>query len=418
MSTNRTQLLYIPILLCFALIFFGLGYLAYPLLSSTPGLPTVERAPSEDPADLQIFWEVWHLLERDFYGEKPKTTKRLYGAVHGLTEAFADPYTHFVEPEPRELVADQLRGSFGGIGAHIEPTEGGYILHPQPDQPAALAGVLAGDRLIRVDDQPIHEQMSSDEVVGLVRGPVDSTVEIGVQRETESGLSELSFRIVRAQIYTPSVEWRLLDDDPATATVGYLRQTIFSDRSAEEMRTALSELNEQGADRFVLDLRGNPGGVVSAAVQIADMWLDSGVVLLERHADGSEKVYNAEPGGEAGDAPLTILVDGGTASAGEILAGALQDHGRAQLVGEKTFGKGSVQLVYELSDQSSLHVTNAQWFTPNGDQITGLGLIPDVQVEPGVDPLPQALLLLNETATHLRTALVGQAENTLTPGVK
>ncbi len=408
MSTNRTQFLYIPILIGFALIFFGMGYLAYPLLSDGPGLPAIERNSPDEPADLQVFWEVWHLLERDFYGEKPEATKRLYGAVHGLTQAFADPYTHFVEPRARELEADQLRGSFGGIGANIEPTEAGYVLHPIPDQPAALAGVLAGDLLIRVDDQPIHGQMSSDEVVGLVRGPVDTTVEIGVQRESESGLSELSFSIVRAEIYTPSVEWRLLDDDPSTATVGYLRQTLFSERSAEEMRTAIKELIEQGADRFVLDLRGNPGGVVSAAIQIADMWLDDGVVLLERHADGSEKTYRAEPGGEAESAPLTVLVDGGTASAGEILAGALQDHGRAQLVGEKTFGKGSVQLVYELSDRSSLHVTNAQWFTPNGDQITGLGLTPDVQVEPGVDPLPEALSLLTGTTAQLPTELAGE----------
>jgi carboxyl-terminal processing protease len=193
------------------------------------------------------------------------------------------------------------------------------------------------------------------------------------------------------------MEWRLLDEPNATS-VGYIRHTIFSERSADEMRTALAELKEAGADRYILDLRGNPGGLVDAAVQIADLWLDGGVLLIEKHADGAEKTFEGQPGSVAGDAPLTVIVDGATASASEIVAGALQDRGRAKLIGEKTFGKGSVQLVYELSDQSSLHVTNAQWFTPDRHQISGQGLTPDVVIEPGSDPLPQALALLKEVA--------------------
>jgi carboxyl-terminal processing protease len=409
MRSNRSHYLYIPILLAFALIFFGLGYLSFPLLHGAPvPLPLEVPLTTEDPADLKVFWEAWHLLERDFYGDKPEQQKRVYGALHGLAQSFADPYTVFVEPQPREIEADRLRGSFGGIGANIEQTEAGYVLHPQRNQPAALAGVLEGDLLVRVDDHPVTATMSSDEVIALVRGPVGEEVELGVQRPGAVDQGELLFRVVRAEIYTPSIEWRLLADDPATATVGYIRQTIFSERSAEEMRSALTELTTAGADRFILDLRGNPGGLVEAAVTIADYWLDSGLVLVERHANGSEKVITAQPGVDAPNAPLTVLVDGGTASASEILAGALQDHGLARLVGEKTFGKGSVQLVYELSDQSSLHVTSAQWLTPNRHQISGQGLTPDVMIEPGADPLPQALAVLAELAGQPPYAVAGR----------
>jgi carboxyl-terminal processing protease len=411
MPSNRSQLLYIPILLAFALIFFGLGYVSYPLLHSPPAPlpPLAEVAPDlDDPADLKVFWEAWHLLERDFYGDKPQAQQRVYGALHGLAQSFADPYTVFVEPQPREIEQDKLRGSFGGIGATIEQTEAGYVLHPQRDQPAARAGVQDGDLLVRVDEHPITGTMTSDEVIALVRGPVDSEVEITVRRPAAGAEEELAFRLVRAEIYTPSIEWRLLDADPATATVGYIRQTIFSERSAEEMRTALAELIASGADRFILDLRGNPGGLVDAAVTITDLWLDDGLVLTERHADGTEKSFTAQPGAEAPNAPLTILIDGGTASASEIVAGALQDHGRAKLVGEKSFGKGSVQLVYELSDQSSLHVTNAQWLTPNGHQISGQGLTPDVVIEPGTDPMPQALSLLAQLAGEPPYAVAGR----------
>jgi carboxyl-terminal processing protease len=397
MPARRSFLIYIPILLTFALIFFGLGYLTHPLLNGAGSTAVVESgAPGEDPANLQIFWEAWHLLERDFYGDTPPSTERVYGALHGLTQAYKDPYTLFVEPRPREIERDELRGSFGGIGANIEQTEQGYILRPLPDQPAALAGVQEGDQLVRVDDEVITTTMTADDVVALVRGDVGSTVTIVVRRAAVA--EELTFSIVRTEIYTPSIEWRLLDDNPKTAMVGYLRHTIFSERSPDEMRRAIAELTAAGADRFILDLRGNPGGLVDAAVQIADLWLERGILLIERHADGTERTFEARAGGELSAAPLTIIVDGGTASASEIVAGALQDQGRAKLVGEKTFGKGSVQLVYELSDQSSLHVTNAQWYTPNRAQISGQGLLPDLVIEPGSDPVPQAVALLQQLA--------------------
>jgi carboxyl-terminal processing protease len=396
----RNLALYLGVLSLIGLA-FGVGYISYPLLHMAPA-PV--NAPAQAPADeeMALYWEVWRLLDRDYYGDKPDATRRTYGALRGMVESFGDPYTYFVEPQPRELERDELRGRFGGIGANLEQTTEGYVLRPQPDQPAALAGVEDGDLLLMVDDREITPAMSVDEVVALVRGPIGSEVTLVVRRQNEgegrtSRPQELTLRMQRAEMYTPSVEWRILEEVTG-ATVGYIRHTLFTERSPEEMRQALDELIELGADRFILDLRGNPGGLVSAAVEIADMWLDEGVVFIEQRADGVEKAQEATAGTLAGDVPLAVVVDAASASASEILAGALQDHERATLVGEKTFGKGSVQLIHELADQSSLHVTNAQWLTPNRHRITDNGLQPDVPVAPGADPLPQAIAVVEAAA--------------------
>lgn len=364
---------------------FMAGYAAYPLIHVvTP--PATEQTPADNA--LAEFWQVWHLLERDFYGEKPDETERTYGAIAGMVERFGDPYTYFVEPQPRAFERDQLAGKFGGIGASLDLTDSGWVVHPLPDQPAAEAGVRDGDRLVKVDDTPITAQMSSDEIVFLVRGVPGTQVRLTVERLNEQGESvTASIAVTRAEIVTPSIEWRLLDETPQTADIGYLRQTLFSERSAGEMRQAVDALTAAGATRFIWDLRGNPGGLLNAAVEMADMWLDEGVILIEAKTGGERKEFTATPGQVAANAPLIVLVDGGTASASEIVAGALRDHGRARLVGSTTFGKGSVQLIHEFADQSSLHVTNAQWLTPDGSQISGRGLAPDVALGEGEDAL-------------------------------
>lgn len=397
MSKARPILLGVILLLLLVVVFLA-GYVAYPLLHNSPlrGLTAVaETQRGGESVDLGVFWETWRLLERDFYGDQPDVGRRVYQAVHGLVSAYKDPYTVFVEPQPRELEQDALRGSFGGIGAGIELTEAGFVLHPLADLPAARAGVLDGDVLVSVDDvELVTATMSIDDVVARVRGPVGTTVDLGVTRLISPLLEKLTFTIERAEIKTPTVEWRLLDDETPAGKIGYMRQSLFSERSPIEMEQALVGLSEAGATHFIWDLRGNPGGLLDAAIAQADMWLDEGGILIQENADGSSKTFAATPGGIAVDLPLVILVDSASASASEIVAGALQDHGRAALVGEKTFGKGSVQLIYELADKSSLHVTSAQWFTPKRRQISGQGLTPDIVVEPGVDPLPIAIASL------------------------
>ncbi|MEX1021397.1 MAG: S41 family peptidase [Litorilinea sp.] len=415
---------------------FWVGYWSFPLLQGTgtfvaaaPDNPAHQATDSPLPEDtpladdrMRAFWEAWDILERDFYGSKPDALDRAYGAIRGLTETFDDPYTYFLEPQPRQLERDELRGRFGGVGANIERTDAGYVLYPLVDQPAARAGIQSGDLLLRVDDDPIPPEMESDQVVARVRGPVGSTVTLTIRRtgaDTNTGADsdtgadtalaqDMEFAIERAEIETPSLEWRLLevcaavtDADmactaPGAPRVGYIRHTLFSERSPAEMEVAITELQTQGAVRFILDLRGNPGGLVSSAVGVADLWLDGGPVYIEQRASGSEEITHAEPGALAESLPLVIIVDGSSASASEIVAGALQDQNRARLIGEQTYGKGSVQLIHELSDQSSIHVTNAEWFTPNRRRISPDGLTPDVVIVPGSDPLPQAVLLLAE----------------------
>ncbi|CAN5649620.1 hypothetical protein BH10CHL1_BH10CHL1_36470 [soil metagenome] len=399
----RRAFFYLALLMVTCLA-FGVGYACYPLLNPTgksvataADFASAAPQPNAEPADLQIYWEVWQLLDRDFYGPKPDVMKRVYGAIRGLAESYQDPYTIFVEPQPHEIAAGEWKGSFGGIGVRFERTEQGYILHPEPSQPAALAGVQDKDLLLLVDDKEITLEMADNDLMALLRGEVGSEVAIVVRRQRTSPKDqvELTFRIKRVQFEIPSLEWHLLENT-GNAKIGYIKQTIFSERSADEMRTALKELKTAGADRFIWDLRGNPGGLVEAAVEMADIWLDNGLVLIEEHVDKSQKTFAATAGDETNKAPLIVLVDGNSASASEIVAGALQDHHRAKLVGEKTYGKGSVQLVYELSDQSSLHVTNAQWFTPDHHQISGHGLTPDVTTAPGEDPLPKAIELVEQ----------------------
>lgn len=217
--------------------------------------------------------------------------------------------------------------------------------------------------------------MSTDEIVLLIRGDVGSTVTLTLER---AGAAEpVVLTIERAIIESPSVEWRVLEEDPA---IGYIKISRFSARTGRELRRALTDLTDQGATQLIVDLRSNGGGLLDAAIEVTSEFLREGVVLYEDRRDNSEQTYQVQGGGKALDQPLVVLVNAGTASASEIVAGALQDYQRATLIGEHTFGKGSVQLVYDLSDSSSLHVTVAKWLTPNRRQIDGQGLFPDIEV--------------------------------------
>ena len=323
-----------------------------------------------------VFWEAWHILERDFYSQLPTAQQMTYGAIRGVLATLDDPYTIFVEPKPRRLERDDLRGSFGVIGAWVSKHEdGAIVLKPMEDKPAQRAGILEGDAVIQVDDQEITPDMSLEDVILLIRGPVGSVVKLTISR---AGHSEpLVFEITREKVETPTVTWRLLDEGQGLA---YVSISLFTERTDKELVTALEDLKAQGATRLILDLRNNNGGLLQTAIDVTSQFLSDGVVLHEQRRDQEEKSYPVRRGGKATDTPLVVLVNAGTASASEIVAGAIQDSGRGVLIGESTFGKGSVQLVYDLSDQSSLHVTVAHWFTPNRYEITGNGLTPDFVV--------------------------------------
>ena len=318
--------------------------------------------------------EAWTKTEQQFYGVMPTTQQRAYGTLHGLLESFKDPYTVFVEPPQTELQSQQLSGKFGGIGASVRrEADGRIVLSPFPDRPAAQAGVQEGDVLIKVEDTVLTPEMRLDDVTSLLRGEVGTPVKIEVDRAGKT----LPFNITRAEISLPSVTWRILSQAP---DVGYLKLNIFAQTSTADLVAAIDALRQQGARKLIFDLRDNGGGLLDAAINIASQFVD-GRVVSERRRGDEKRDFMAEANGAARDLPLVVLVNGSTASASEIVAGAIQDHGRGKLVGQKTFGKGSVQNVIPLSDGSSLHVTIAEWLTPNGRQISGQGLQPDVTVD-------------------------------------
>jgi carboxyl-terminal processing protease len=322
--------------------------------------------------------EAWDIAEGQFYGQLPTDQARTYGAVRGMMESFNDPYSVFVEPPQTELQNQQLSGKFGGIGASVRrESDGRIVLSPFPDRPAAQAGVKEGDVLIKIDDTPITPDMKFEAVTSLLRGEVGTQVKIEIERAGQ----QQAFDIARAEISVPSVTWRILSQAP---DVGYVRLNIFAQTSKDELIKAIDDLKKQGARKLIFDLRDNGGGLLDAAVGVASQFVDGKVVSEKRH-DGAPRDFTAEANGAARDLPLVVLVNGGTASASEIVAGVIQDKGRGVLVGAKTYGKGSVQNVIPLSDGSSLHVTVAEWLTPNGRQITGKGLQPDVAVDLSAD---------------------------------
>jgi carboxyl-terminal processing protease len=323
------------------------------------------------------FWQVREILARDFLGQKPAEQELVFGATDGLTRAYGDPYTVFVKPAPRRFERDELRGHFGGIGAVMGRNEAGeMLLTVMRDRPAQRAGIIDGDALLAVNGTTITAQMTVQDVVLLVRGDVGTSVTLTLRRGATG--SPFDITVVRERIETPSVEWRVLD---AADQIGYLHISLFGERTNQELQTGLTELAAQGIGKLVLDLRGNSGGLVDAAVEITSQFLREGVVLREVRDQGQERFYPVKTTSSPALAwSLVLLVDGGSASASEIVAGALRDSGRATLIGEKTFGKGSVQAVHELSDGSSLHVTVARWLTPNRQQIDGAGLEPDIKI--------------------------------------
>lgn len=328
--------------------------------------------------EFNILWTVRTLLDHSFIGETPPIESQVHGAARGLVAAYGDPYTVFVEPMSRELERDELRGHFGGIGAYIGRDEAGnVVLTTMRNGPAATAGVQDNDILLELDGKAITQTMTVEEIVAQVRGEVGTPVSLTLQRAGQD--EPLVIVVVRERIETPSVEWRILD---AERHNGYVRIRIFGEQSAQELHTGLAELASQGVTHLVLDLRGNGGGLVDAAVNVTSQFLREGEVLRELKRASQERFYPVKPvSSPAHDWEIVLLVDGGTASASEIVAGALRDQGRAILIGEKTYGKGSVQEIHELPDGSSLHVTVARWLTPNRHEIDGNGLEPDIPVE-------------------------------------
>jgi carboxyl-terminal processing protease len=341
--------------------------------------------PGDRPASPQdefgIFWDVWNLLEKEFYGDMPSVQRRMYGAIQGMVATLKDPHTVFLDPKTAAIVKSDDKGSFEGIGAAIQYDPKSLrprIAHVYKGTPAEKAGLRHGDIILEVDDSST-ENLTLLEVITLIRGPKDTTTVLSILREGEQ--TPLDVPVVRQPIQIPVTESRLLDDN-----IAYLKLTDFNNVATTKVQDELAALLARQPRGLVFDLRGNPGGYLHVAVDIGSQFMSQGVILTEKSRDGSEQTFNVKPGGLATDKalPLVVLVDGGTASAAEIVSAAIRDSGRGILIGEKTYGKTSVQAPHGMSDGSELRVTVARWFTPKGDQIKD-GLTPDIVVEMPAD---------------------------------
>ena len=355
------------VLACIGLI--GIGYFG------GQGLQKVSAAGGRDSYEgLEAFTNVLAVVQKN-YVEDVGTQKLVDGAINGMLNAL-DPHSSYLTPESyRELQVD-TEGSFGGLGIEITVRDGLLtVVAPIEDTPAYRAGVKAGDQIIKIEGE-MTKDMSLVDAVKKMRGPRGSKITVSLRREGVSRL--LDFHLTREVIKIQSVKSKTLEKG-----YGYIRITQFQDRTGSDLDAALSKLAQENEklEGLVVDLRNDPGGLLSQAVKVSDTFLDSGlIVYTEGRLDNQKQKYFAHQGGQT-NIPLVVIVNGGSASASEIVAGALQDHGRAVVVGTKTFGKGSVQTILPMESGAALRLTTAMYFTPSGRSIQVTGITPDILVE-------------------------------------
>jgi carboxyl-terminal processing protease len=342
--------------------------------------------------------EVKGLLEEHYVRNIPDAKQMEYAAIRGYLGELGDPYTFFHDPPDAQSESDVLAGQYGGIGVQAQRNPDGLLtLYPFPDGPAAQVGIQNGDVLLAVNGQELAPDETMVNVDRMLRGEVGGGrgVEVTVQAPDAGDTRQyfIEFAVVRV----PSVVWRAVIEEP---TLGYVQVIRFTSRTPDELRLALDELYAQAVTGLILDVRGNSGGLLQESIEVASEFLDGGVVLYEIER-GKETVLKADPGGQGLGKPLVVLVDQRTASAAEVVAGAIQDRGRGILIGQKTFGKGSVQLIFRLSDGSSIHITAAEWLTPARRPLAGNGLEPDIRMIPVDDGRD---VELGEAIRYLRQA--------------
>ncbi len=378
MKTNTKNLAAAAVLIISSFSFgFYYGRNAIPSSSEDLlGLVKGDKTSVEEKVDFGIFWDAWDLIEKNYTIEPLDRQKMVYGAIAGMVDSLGDPYSTFLTPEENASLNEDMKGIFGGIGAEIGYRDNAMtVIAPLKDSPAEKAGIMAGDKIVQVDDKS-SEGLSVDELVDLIRGEEGTTVKILIDRNGEM----MPFEIVRATIVDKTVKWEMKDGQ-----IAYVEIRQFKQDTAEELDKEIGDILAQDPKGIVLDLRNNPGGYLDVVVDVASRFINEGQAVVFEESGDTKKAYKAVGGKRFENIPIVVLINEGSASASEILAGALKDYQLATLVGKTTFGKGLVQGISELKDGSALKITVAKWLTPNGNNINKDGIKPDVEVEYSID---------------------------------
>ena len=357
---------------------------------------TVAPLPSDAPEEFGVLFEVYnHLLEDHYDRDNLTATQLSRGAIKGMLDALDDDHSAFLDPELFSAELERFRGNFEGIGAEVTERNGQIIVvAPIPDTPAEDAGIHSGDVILEVNGQSV-EGMGVYEVVDLIRGPRGTDVELLVLHQKASSPTKIV--ITRGVVIVPTLDIRIL-----SGGLAHVQLQFFGENTLEEFGKAMDRAERLKARGIILDLRNNPGGRVDTVVELTSRFLEDGLVLYQMDGRQNLLEYQVTGGNKAPDLPMIVLINEFSASASEIMAGALRDHGRARLVGTTTFGKGSVNIQRPLSDGSGVYYSIARWFTPGGDLIEGEGIEPDILVESDHEgtedfQLDKAIELLRET---------------------
>lgn len=365
-----------------AIVFFVLGFslgqknLAIKRHGFIPQITVVnQQSVANQQLDFSLFWKVLETLPQKYLDKSAIDSQRiLYGAISGMVRSLGDPYTVFLDPKQNEAIKSELAGSFEGVGIQIgyDKEKRLVVIAPLSGTPAARAEIRARDLILKINDKVTFD-MTLPEAVDLIRGPAGTRVRLVLQHQGDDKTYERE--IERAKIDVKSVELSFKDNN-----IAYVKVTRFGEKTDSEWDNAVSEIEKKKARGIIVDMRNNPGGLLASAIHLSADFI-SGTVVKQQFSDSSVQSLSADHSGKLLRTPLVALVNGGSASASEIFAGAIQDNGRGKVVGEKTFGKGTVQDVVDYAGGSGLHVTIAKWLTPKGKSINGDGITPDVIIE-------------------------------------
>lgn len=376
---------------------FYIGFNNVPEVNKVYGISNKENIPEDvSDADFADFWKAWNIInERHPDGTKVSSQEKIWGAIKGMVDSVGDPYTYFFTPEEAEDLEIDLSGEFFGVGMEVGVREKNLVvISPLKNSPADKAGIEAGDIILKIGDE-VANKLTIDGAIDLIRGEKGTSVKLTILREGNS--SPIEITVVRDLIKLQTVETELRKDG-----VFIIRLFDFSRNSESDFEKALDEFVASKSKKLIVDLRGNPGGYLGSAVNITSWFLEEGqTIVIENSTNSTENhTYRSNGNRLQGKFDLIVLVDGGSASASEIMAGALQEHGVAKLVGDQTFGKGSVQEIINFKDKTELKITVAEWLTPDGTSISKNGLTPDVVV-----PFDEEAYLKNKTDNQLNEAV-------------